>query len=106
MLNVEFRPYPGVVVAVPALCNAGEVEDLRADIGLAVIGSPDINGAGVVVSLVASRVLASFLFDIAPTDPASFLAAAAILLGAGVLAALIPAARASRTDPAEALRAE
>ena len=62
--------------------------------------------AGVAVSLAASRVLASFLFDVAPTDPASFVAAAGILLGAGVVAALVPAARASRTDPAVALRAE
>lgn len=62
--------------------------------------------AGVAVSLAASRVLASFLFDVAPTDPASFLTAAGILLGAGVLAALVPAVRASRTDPAVALRAE
>ena len=62
--------------------------------------------AGVAVSLAASRVLASFLFDVAPTDPASFLTAAGILLGAGVLAALVPAARASRTDPAVALSAE
>ena len=46
------------------------------------------------------------LFDIAPTDPASFVAAAGILLGAGIVAALVPAARASRTNPAVALRAE
>ena len=62
--------------------------------------------AGVAVSFAASRVLASFLFDVTPTDPASFVAAAGILLGAGVVAALVPAARASRTDPAVALRAE
>jgi len=62
--------------------------------------------AGVAVSLAVSRVLASFLFDVAPTDPASFVAAASILLGAGAVAALVPAARASRTDPAVALRAE
>ncbi len=62
--------------------------------------------AGAAVSLAASRVLTGFLFDIAPTDPASFVAAVGILLGAGVVAALVPAARASRTDPAVALRAE
>jgi ABC-type antimicrobial peptide transport system permease subunit len=36
----------------------------------------------------------------------SFTVAAGILLGAGVIAALVPAVRASRTDPAVALRAE
>jgi len=61
---------------------------------------------GVVASLGASRLLSSFLFDIAPTDPTSFAAAAGILLGAGVFAASVPAIRASRTDPAVALRAE
>ena len=62
--------------------------------------------AGVVVSLGVSRALSSFLFDVAPTDPVSFGAAAGILLGAGILAALLPAIRASRRDPAAALRAE
>ncbi|MCH7992531.1 MAG: FtsX-like permease family protein [Gemmatimonadetes bacterium] len=62
--------------------------------------------AGVVVSLGVSRALSSFLFDVAPTDPISFAAAAGILLGAGILAALVPAIRASRRDPAVALRAE
>ncbi len=62
--------------------------------------------AGVAVSLGVSRLLASFLFNVPHTDPASFVAAAGILLSAGVLAALVPAVRASRTDPATALRAE
>jgi ABC-type antimicrobial peptide transport system permease subunit len=62
--------------------------------------------AGVAVSLGLARLLESFLFDIAPTDPASFAAAAGVLLVAGVLAALVPAVRASRMDPATALRAE
>ena len=46
------------------------------------------------------------VFDVAPTDPVSFVSAAGILLGAGILAALVPAIRASRRDPAVALRGE
>jgi putative ABC transport system permease protein len=61
---------------------------------------------GTVVALVASNTLAGFLFEIEPTDPTSLLVTAGTLLGAGVLAALVPALRASSTDPAAALRAE
>lgn len=62
--------------------------------------------AGSIVALGASRALAGFLFEVEPTDPRSLLAAAGALLLAGALAALVPAVRASGTDPAVALRAE
>jgi ABC-type lipoprotein release transport system permease subunit len=51
-------------------------------------------------------VLAGFLFEVQPTDPVSVLAASGALLVAGALAALVPAWRASATDPAVSLRAE
>ena len=62
--------------------------------------------AGIAASAVLSGVLASFLFGVAPMDLASFGAAGGVLLVAGVVAATVPAVRASRTDPVEALRAE
>ena len=62
--------------------------------------------AGSGVALMSSTVLAGFLFEVEPTDPVSLLSAAGALLVAGVVAALIPAWRASATDPALALRAE
>jgi predicted permease len=58
------------------------------------------------VALLASGALAGFLFEVEPSDPVSFLAAAAALLFAGGIAALVPALRASATHPAAALRAE
>ncbi|MBW3554456.1 MAG: FtsX-like permease family protein, partial [Gemmatimonadetes bacterium] len=65
-------------------------------------------GGGVVVGLLAffalARLLASFLYGIEPADAASLVAATAILLAAGLLAAFIPARRASRIDPANVLR--
>lgn len=61
---------------------------------------------GIVGSLALSRVVASFLFGVQPTDPASFAVAGGVLLLAGVCAALVPAYRASVVDPVEALRAE
>lgn len=61
---------------------------------------------GSVVALVATRALARFLFEVEPTDAASFFVAAGVLLAAGAAAALVPAARAGSTDPAVALRAD
>jgi predicted permease len=66
--------------------------------------------AGVALGLggaVAVRTfLARFLFGISPSDPATLLAAAVLLLFVIVLASAIPARRAIRIDPAQALRTE
>ena len=66
--------------------------------------------AGVVVggsgALVLTRVLGKFLFEIKPTDPATFLSVAAVLALTGIVAGLLPAQRATRVDPVVALRWE
>lgn len=59
---------------------------------------------GTIASLALMRVLATFLYDVTPADAASLLVATAILLAAGMIAALIPAWRAARADPAGVLR--
>jgi len=61
---------------------------------------------GVGLPLVFARLLASFLYEVAPSDPASLGAAALVLLAAGIVASLVPAWRAGRVDPAQVLRAE
>ena len=61
---------------------------------------------GTIVAIALSKALAGFLFGVEPTDPASLLFAAGTLCGAGVIAALIPAVRASTARPAVALRGE
>lgn len=48
----------------------------------------------------------SFLFSVTPHDPVVFATAGAVLLFAGLLAALIPAIRAARVDPMIALRTD
>jgi len=63
-------------------------------------------GVGVAASLALSRVLSGFLFGVAPTDPLSFAVAAGVLLVSAVVAAGVPALRASRIHPVEALRSE
>jgi ABC-type antimicrobial peptide transport system permease subunit len=51
-------------------------------------------------------VLESLLFDVTPTDLPTFAVATAVLLGAAVAAALVPARRAGSIDPVIALRAQ
>jgi putative ABC transport system permease protein len=62
--------------------------------------------AGVAATLAAGSMLGRFLYGVAPTDLTSLATAAAVLLGAGLLASAVPAVRAGRTDPVKALRAD
>ena len=61
---------------------------------------------GVAGALVVTRVLAKFLFDVKPTDPATFGSVTAVLVVVAVAATLVPALRATRIDPLTALREE
>lgn len=61
---------------------------------------------GIVAALASGRVIASMLYGISATDPANLLAAGGTVLLAALLAGLIPALRATRVDPARALRSE
>lgn len=60
--------------------------------------------AGLAAAFLATQVIATFLFETTPTDPATFAAVAATLLATGGLAAWLPARRAARVDPVSALR--
>jgi putative ABC transport system permease protein len=62
--------------------------------------------AGLLGSMLASRVLASFLFGVGAADPLTFGAVATLLVGVAALATYIPARRALSVDPVVALRAE
>jgi putative ABC transport system permease protein len=66
--------------------------------------------AGLVVGLVGAagvtRVLQTFLFGVTPTDPSVFTIVTLLLLAVGLMAAWMPARRATRIDPLSALRAE
>jgi len=69
---------------------------------LALIGT----AVGVITALVASRVLASLLYGVETTEPTVYVLAAVVLGGVAALAAYLPARRATRIDPVEALRHE
>jgi putative ABC transport system permease protein len=62
--------------------------------------------AGFVGAIALTRVAASLLFEVSPLDPSAFLAAGLRMTLIGLLAASIPATRAARVNPTEALRGE
>ena len=60
---------------------------------------------GLVGSYAVSRLVASFLFGVSPTDPFIYLVAALTMIGIAILASALPARRAASADPIRALRA-
>jgi predicted permease len=84
--------------------DAGSVVRMVMAGGLKLIA---VGGAiGLMLALGVSRLVSGLLFGINALDPFTFLAVPAVLGGAAILAAYIPARRASRVDPVTALRAE
>ena len=92
----------GVRVALGA--RARQVVTLIAVEGAQVIGAGV--AAGLLISVLASRLLSGLLFGVAPTDFRTLAGVAAAVLAAGLLAAYLPARRAAALDPCDALREE
>jgi putative ABC transport system permease protein len=61
---------------------------------------------GVALALALTRVVSGLLFGVTATDPQTFVALSALLIGATLAASLVPARRAARVDPLVALRYE
>lgn len=62
--------------------------------------------AGTVVALVGARLLTVFLYETSQRDPLAYVGGALLLLAVVLVASYVPARRATRVDPVEALRAE
>ena len=92
----------GIRMALGA--GMGEVIRLvtRDGLRLVVIGL----GLGLLLSLGLTRVLASLLYGVSPTDATVFLAVPALVFTIALLACWLPARRATKVDPAVTLRAE
>ena len=75
---------------------------MRQGMGIALTGI----GVGVVVALVLTRVISTLLYDVQPRDPQTFVVVSTTLAATALVACCVPAFRASRVDPAIALRHE
>lgn len=62
--------------------------------------------AGMAVALALSGLMKSLLFGVGPRDPLTLIAAPAVLVAVALVSAYMPARRAARVSPVEALRAE
>jgi predicted permease len=70
-------------------------------LALTVIGA----GVGVLAALAGTRLLRALLFDVSPTDPFVLIGTVVVLMVIALISAAVPARRAARIDPVEAMRA-
>jgi predicted permease len=73
--------------------------------GAVIVASAGI-AAGIAVALVATRVLATFVFGLSPRDPSTLVGVSIFLLATTMAAAWIPARRAARLDPMQVIKFE
>jgi hypothetical protein len=92
----------GVRLAMGAEPRAVVRMVVRQGTGIALVGLV----VGVGLALPMARLLNSMLYGVTPWDPIAYIATPLILAGVAMLASWIPARRAARTDPVEALRSQ
>lgn len=99
---LQRRREMGVRAALGA--SRGRLVALVVREGLAVTVAGLLVGMG--AAFLLTKLMSGLLFGVRPLDPPSFLIAPVVLVTVALLASLIPARRAARIDPAEALRSE
>jgi ABC-type antimicrobial peptide transport system permease subunit len=92
----------GIRMALGATRNVVLAMVLRRGLILSLVGAL----LGLLALPAVSRVLASLLYGIGPADPVTLVGSALVLATISLAAAYIPARRATRVDPAEAIRWE
>jgi len=90
----------GIRMALGATAGRIRGELLRRSLTGAIAGT----AAGLVAAAVAARFIAGLVYGVSPWDPATFAGVAACMAIVAVVAGDVPARRATRIDPAEALR--
>jgi putative ABC transport system permease protein len=98
----QYRREIGVRMAL----GADWADILRLVVGRGLVVSAVGVAAGLVAVLGGARLLQSFLFSVAPTDPIAIGGAALLMFGIAAVACYIPARRAAGEDPVQALRVE
>src|SRR5262249_38939745 len=93
-------------IGVRMALGATRTRVLQLVIGDAVILSAAGIGLGLVGAFGITRLMATLLFGVSTTDPLTFAFVAAILVVVSLLASYIPARRATRVDPIDAVRYE
>jgi predicted permease len=92
----------GVRIAIGARASDVLRMVLRQELGAVALGV----AAGLAAAAAATRVLATSLYGVGATDPATFAAVAGLLIAVALLATWVPARRATRVDPMGALRTD
>jgi hypothetical protein len=92
----------GVRVALGAQASSIVGLVMRSSLALAAAGV----AIGMAITLWAGRWIAPLLFDTSARDPGVMIGVASTMIGVAVAASIIPAVRAKRVDPMEALRSE
>ena len=95
-------PEIGVRLALGAEPRAIVRSIVRRGVTLAALGLI----AGSAAAIAATPLIRAFLFDVTPTDPATYLTVAIVFLGVAAIASYLPARRAALLDPLRALRHE
>lgn len=92
----------GVRIAMGAAARHIVLDVLSRSLSVTAIGV----AIGLVIAAIGGRAIASQLYLLSPFDPITFILVVALLLGSAVAASALPAVRATRVDPAVALRCE
>jgi putative ABC transport system permease protein len=92
----------GVRIAMGAAARHIVLDVLSRSLSITGIGI----AVGLVIAAIGGRAIASQLYFLSPFDPITFALVVALLLASAVVASALPAVRATRVDPAVALRCE
>jgi predicted permease len=93
-------------IGIRLALGAGRWQIVRAIVRQSLILALGGSAAGLLAAAAASRLLRSFLVDVSPLDPLTFCTVPVVMMLFAIIAAWIPARRAARVDPMEALRSE